>query len=152
MPTSDALRISRKLGSDLIEISSSTTNPPVCRIMSVGKFRYQLRKKQQQDKQKHKRIQSKEVKLTPNIRGADFDTKLRKMVAFLTKGKLVKITIRFKGRELRHKGIGLDLLERIGRALTKTGEVEFVRKEEERSVWALASPNTKSRWHPSQNR
>jgi translation initiation factor IF-3 len=151
MPTSDALRISKKLGTDLIEISSDTTNPPVCRIMSVGKFRYQLRKKQQQDKQKHKRIRTKEVKLTPNIRGTDYNTKLRKMMAFITKGHLVKITIRFKGRELRHKGIGLDLLERIGRALTKAGEVGFVRKEEERSVWALASPDPKNR-HPSSNR
>lgn len=144
LTTQDALRTARRLGTDLIEISPHAS-PPVCRLISVGKFRYQLRKKQQQDRPKSKHTLVKEVKLTPNISGGDYDTKLRRVLGFLGQGNQVRITVKFRGRELRRKDIGLGLLERVGKDLAKQEEVEFTKKEEEKCVSALASPNRKSK-------
>ena len=137
MKLKDALLLAKKLKTDLVEMSSSGT-VAVCKLMSLGKFKYQAQKNQQRERPKHKNAPLKEIKLTPNIGKEDYETKLRQSLELLKRGNRVKIIIRFRGRELCHKSLGMKLLDRIEASILKLGSVEFQRKEEERCVYALA--------------
>lgn len=144
MTLREALNVARRYQTDLIEINPHST-PSVCRLIDVGKFKYQLQKKQQKDKHRQKSSQVKEVKLTPNIGREDYATKLRRMLDFISKGSQVKVIVRFRGREACHKSIGLELLERVSNDLARQESVEFVKKEEERNISILVSLNRKSK-------
>lgn len=138
MKLKDALLLAQKLKTDLVEVSTSGTLS-VCKLVSLGKFKYQVQKNHQKERPKHKNYSFKEIKLTPNIGKEDYETKLRQSLELLKKGNRVKITIRFRGRELCHKNLGLKLLDKIESSILKLGSVEFQRKEEERCVYALAT-------------
>lgn len=108
----DALSAAEKAALDLVEISPNT-DPPVCRIMDYGKFRFEKGKKQAAQKKKQRRIQIKEVKFRPVTDIGDYQVKVRKITEFLQRGDKVKISLRFRGREMQHRELGLGLLNRI---------------------------------------
>lgn len=123
MSTRDALERARSAGLDLVEISPKAT-PPVCKIMDYGKYKFEQSKKQQVAKKKQKKVQLKEVKFRPNTEEADFQVKLRNLRKFIGQGNKVKVTIQFRGRELAHRDIGSNMLDRLERELEDEVTVE----------------------------
>ncbi|MDA8561786.1 translation initiation factor IF-3 [Gammaproteobacteria bacterium] len=112
VPTREAKRISEEAGLDLVEVSPDA-RPPVCRVMNFGKFNYQQKKRKGAAKKKQKQIQLKEVKFRPVTEEADYQVKIRNAVRFLENGDKAKISLRFRGREMTHPELGMQLLERI---------------------------------------
>ncbi len=112
MNTREALDRAGSVGLDLVEISPKAS-PPVCKIMDFGKFMFEQAKKQQAAKKNQKKVQLKEVKFRPNTEEADFQVKLRNLRKFISQGNKVKVTIQFRGRELAHRDIGSDMLDRL---------------------------------------
>ena len=127
---------------DLVEISPGA-EPPVCRIMDYGKFRFELNKKQQAAKKKQKQIQVKEVKFRPGTDVGDYQIKLRNLIRFLSEGGKAKITVRFRGRELSHKELGMDLLKQVETDLAEYATVEQFPKMEGRQMIMTLSPKKK---------
>jgi translation initiation factor IF-3 len=127
---------------DLVEISPGA-DPPVCRIMDYGKFRFELNKKQQAAKKKQKQIQVKEVKFRPGTDEGDYQVKLRNLIRFLTDGDKAKVTVRFRGRELSHKELGMDLLKRIETDLVEHAAVEQFPKMEGKQMSMTLAPKKK---------
>ena len=127
---------------DLVEISPGA-EPPVCRIMDYGKFRFELNKKQQAAKKKQKQIQVKEVKFRPGTDVGDYQIKLRNLIRFLSEGDKAKITVRFRGRELSHKELGMDLLKQVETDLAEYATVEQFPKMEGRQMIMTLSPKKK---------
>lgn len=123
IPTVEALKKATKAGLDLVEISPKA-KPPVCKIMDFGKFKFEQAKRDQQAKKKQKKVQLKEVKFRPNTEEADFQVKLRNLRKFIGQGNKVKVTIQFKGRELAHRDIGSDMLDRLEEELRDEVVVE----------------------------
>lgn len=121
--TDEALDRARGAGLDLVEISPKAA-PPVCKIMDYGKFKFEQAKKQQQAKKKQKKVQLKEVKFRPNTEEADYQVKLRNLRKFIGQGNKVKVTIMFRGRELAHRDIGSDMLDRLEQDLVDEVVVE----------------------------
>ena len=111
MSTREALRTAEEGGFDLVEISP-TAKPPVCRIMDYGKFLFEVSKKQAEAKKKQKQIQIKELKFRPTTEDGDYQVKLRNLIRFLNHGDKVKITLRFRGREVAHQELGMKIFER----------------------------------------
>ena len=138
-----ALAAAEEAGLDLVEISPNA-DPPVCQIMDYGKFAFQQSKKAAEAKKKQKRIQVKEIKFRPTTEKGDYDVKLRKLVEFLDKGDKVKVTMRFRGRELAHVDIGLNMLDKLERDLKSYGTLEQSAKREGRQVVMVFSPAKKS--------
>lgn len=112
MATSDAVRKALNAGLDLVEISP-TAKPPVCRIMDYGKYIFDQNKKQAAAKKKQKQVHVKEVKFRPGTDIGDYNVKVRKIVSFLERGDKVKVSLRFRGREMQHRELGLELLQRV---------------------------------------
>lgn len=133
MATSDALRRARELQLDLVEISP-TARPPVCRIMNYGKYMFDQNKKAAAAKKKQKLIQVKEVKFRPGTDIGDFNVKVRKIMSFLERGDKVKVSLRFRGREMQHRELGLELLNRVKEALPDGLVVEQEPKLEGRQM------------------
>jgi translation initiation factor IF-3 len=134
-----ALQMAEEAGCDLVEIAP-LAQPPVCRIMDYGKFKYQESKKAHEAKLKQKQVQVKEVKLRPGTDENDYQIKLRNMQRFLDEGDKVKVTLRFRGREMAHQEFGMRQLERIKIDLTEFGQVEQMPKMEGRQmVMVIAS-------------
>ncbi|SMF95352.1 translation initiation factor IF-3, partial [Methylomagnum ishizawai] len=127
---------------DLVEISPGA-EPPVCRIMDYGKFRFEQNKKLQAAKKKQKQIQVKEVKFRPGTDEGDYQVKLRNLVRFLTEGDKAKVTVRFRGRELSHKDLGMDLLKRIETDLVEHAVVEQFPKMEGKQLSMTLAPKRK---------
>lgn len=127
---------------DLVEIAPQA-QPPVCRIMDYGKFRYQEQKKQHEAKLKQKQIQVKEIKFRPRTDEADYQVKLRNLMRFLTEGDKTKVTLRFRGREMAHQEFGVQLLKRIEEDLTEYGSVEQFPKLEGRQMVMVLAPKKK---------
>ena len=127
---------------DLVEIAP-TARPPVCRLMDYGKFRYQESKKKHEAKLKQKQIQIKEVKFRPNTDDGDYNIKLRNLIHFLEEGDKVKITLRFRGREMAHQEFGVRLLERIRDDLEPHAVVEQFPRMEGRQMVMVLSPRKK---------
>ncbi len=123
LPIREALRIAKEEGLDLVEVAPNA-NPPVCRIMDYGKFKYQATKKLQDAKKKHHQPQLKEVKLRPNTDDHDFHVKIKSIKRFLDKRDRVKVTIFFKGREVVHIDRGLDMLNRIAEEISEVATIE----------------------------
>jgi len=121
--TSEALANAREVGMDLVEISPNA-KPPVCRIMDYGKYQFELKKKKSAQKKKAKKIQVKGINFRPSTDVGDFDVKCRKITEFLDDGDKVKVSVRFRGREMQHKDLGLDLLDRVKTRLPAGAVVE----------------------------
>ncbi len=127
---------------DLVEISP-TAEPPVCRVMDYGKFRFENSKKLQAAKKKQKLIHIKEVKFRPGTDEGDYQIKLRNLIRFLTDGDKAKITVRFRGRELSHRELGMDLLKRIETDLLEHATVEQFPKLEGKQLSMTLAPKKK---------
>lgn len=137
-----ALQMSEDIEVDLVEIAP-TAQPPVCRLMDYGKFKYQESKRQHDAKLKQKQIQVKEVKFRPGTDEGDYQVKLRNLIRFLEEGDKCKITLRFRGREMTHQEIGLRLLKRVEADLLEYGVVEQFPKMEGRQMIMVLSPKKK---------
>lgn len=138
----EALRAAEESGCDLVEISP-TAKPPVCRIMDYGKYLFELSKKQAEAKKKQKQIQIKELKFRPTTEEGDYQVKLRNLIRFLNHGDKVKITLRFRGREVAHQELGMKILERVQRDMAEHAVVEQHAKREGRQLLMVLSPKKK---------
>ena len=138
----EALAKAEEAELDLVEIAPQA-QPPVCRIMDYGKFKYQESKKQHETKLKQKQIQVTEVKFRPGTDENDYQVKLRNLVRFLGEGDKAKVTLRFRGREMAHQEFGLELLKRVEGDLAELGVVEQFPKLEGRQMIMVLSPKKK---------
>jgi translation initiation factor IF-3 len=127
---------------DLVEIAPQA-QPPVCKIMDYGKFKYQEQKRQHEAKLKQKQIQVKEIKFRPRTDDADYQVKLRNLIRFLTEGDKAKVTLRFRGREMAHQEFGLQLLKRVEEDLAEYASVEQFPKLEGRQMVMVLAPRKK---------
>ncbi|MFQ1702319.1 translation initiation factor IF-3 [Loktanella agnita] len=134
-----ALRMAEEAGLDLVEISPNA-NPPVCKIMDYGKFKYETQKKEAEARKKQKTIEIKEIKFRPNTDSHDYEVKMRNVYKFLESGDKVKITLRFRGREMAHQELGRQLLERVSEDTKELGRVENFPKMEGRQMVMLIGP------------
>jgi translation initiation factor IF-3 len=135
----DAVRAAEELGLDLVEISPNA-NPPVCKIMDFGKFKYEQQKKAAEARKKQKVIEVKEVKFRPNIDDHDYDVKMKNVTKFLEEGDKVKVTLRFRGREMAHAELGRNLLQRVASDVEELGKVEAMPKLEGRQMVMVVAP------------
>jgi translation initiation factor IF-3 len=133
VPFTDAMRRAQEAGLDLVEVAS-TSDPPVCKILDYGKLKYEIRKKANEARKKQKIIEVKEIKLRPGIDEHDFDIKMRAMRKFLEEGDKVKVTMRFRGREMVHQDLGLKVLDRVKEQLDGVAKVEQSPKLEGRQM------------------
>ena len=126
-------------GLDLVEISPNA-NPPVCKIMDFGKFKYEQQKRESEARKKQKIIEIKEVKFRPNTDTNDYDVKMRNVFKFLENGDKVKVTLRFRGREMAHQELGRQLLHRVADDIKDLGKVENMPKMEGRQMIMMIGP------------
>jgi len=131
-----------KAGLDLVEISPNAT-PPVCKIMDFGKYKYETQKREAEARKKQKIIEVKEIKFRPGTDTHDYDVKMRSVVKFLEGGDKVKITLRFRGREMAHLDLGRQLLERIADDIKEVGRIENMPKMEGRQMIMMIGPGPK---------
>ncbi|WP_107495278.1 translation initiation factor IF-3 [Thalassobius sp. I31.1] len=136
---SRAMDMAADAGLDLVEISPNA-NPPVCKIMDFGKFKYEQQKRESEARKKQKTIEIKEVKFRPNTDTNDYEVKMRNVFKFLENGDKVKISLRFRGREMAHQELGRKLLERVAEDTKATGKVENFPKMEGRQMIMLIGP------------
>ena len=137
--TEEAIERAADVGLDLVEISPNA-DPPVCKILDFGKFKYQAQKRANEARKKQKTIEVKEIKMRPNIDQHDYDVKMRAMVKFLGEGDKVKVTLRFRGREMAHQDLGLKVLERVRDELEELSKVEQFPKMEGRQMTMVIAP------------
>ncbi|AJF00288.1 translation initiation factor IF-3 [Pandoraea apista] len=142
MKLADAFRLSEEADVDLVEIAPQA-QPPVCRLMDYGKFKYQEQKKAHENKLKQKVVQIKEVKFRPGTDDGDYNVKLRNLKRFLEDGDKTKITLRFRGREMAHQEIGARMLERLKSDLEEFGQPEQMPKMEGRQMIMVIAPKKK---------
>ena len=142
MSSREALSLAEDAGLDLVEIAPMA-RPPVCRIVDFGKFKYQEQKRQHEQRQKQKQVQVKEVKFRPGTDENDYQIKLRNMTRFLEEEDKVKVTLRFRGREMAHQDIGMRQIERIRADLQEMAVVEQMPKMEGRQMVMVLTPNKK---------
>jgi len=135
----EAKRISEEAGLDLVEVSPEA-KPPVCRIMDYGKYKFQMSKRKAAAKKKQKQIQIKEIKLRPATEEADYQVKLRSIMKFLENGDKVKVTVRFRGREMSHPELGMQLLEKMLKELADYCIIEQHPKFEGRQIVMVLGP------------
>lgn len=140
--TNEALRIAEQEGLDLVEISP-TARPPVCKIMDYGKYKYELAKKRHEAKKHQVVIRTKEIKLRPATDEHDLQTKLKHIRRFLEEGNKVKVTLRFRGREMAHRDLGRERLTQIVQEIGEMGEVEQMPKLEGRMMSMIIVPAKK---------
>jgi translation initiation factor IF-3 len=126
-------------GLDLVEVSPNA-DPPVCKILDYGKFKYEEQKRKAEARKKQKVIEVKEIKLRPNIDDNDYDVKMRSMRKFLEEGDKVKVTLRFRGREMAHQDLGMKVLDRVREELDALGKVEQHAKMEGRQMVMVVAP------------
>ena len=139
MPFFDALRIAEDAGLDLVEIAPNST-PPVCKILDYGKYRFLEQKKAAEARKKQKTVEVKEIKLRPGIDDHDYDVKMRAMKGFFEEGNKVKITLRFRGREMAHQDLGLKVLDRVKTDVADLAKVEMEPNFEGRQVVMVLAP------------
>ena len=135
----EAMQRAYAVGLDLVEISPNA-DPPVCKILDFGKFKYEQQKKKNEAKKKQKVIEIKEIKVRPNIDENDYQVKMRAMKSFIEEGDKVKVTLRFRGREMAHQDIGVRVLERIRAEMDSTSKVEQMPRMENRQMVMVLSP------------
>ncbi|MBN8979567.1 MAG: translation initiation factor IF-3 [Rhizobiales bacterium] len=134
-----AIKLATEAGMDLVEISPNN-NPPVCKIMDYGKFKFQSQKKAAEARKKQKIVEIKEIKLRPMIDDHDYDVKMRAMKRFFEEGDKVKITLRYRGREMAHQDIGTKLLDKVKSEVAEIAKVEQDAKFEGRQVVMVLAP------------
>jgi len=134
-----AMAMAEEVGLDLVEISPGAS-PPVCKIMDFGRFKYEQQKKAAEAKKKQKIIEIKEVKFRPNIDTHDYDVKMRSVTKFLGDGDKVKVTLRFRGREMAHQERGRELLTKIAGDIEEVGKIESMPKMEGRQMIMVVAP------------
>ena len=139
MTQREALLRAYDLGMDLLEISPNAV-PPVCKITDYGKYKYEQQKRANEARKKQKIVELKEVKVRPNIDDHDYDVKMRQMKSFIGEGDKVKVTLRFRGREMAHQDLGLKVLERIRGDLGETIKVEQMPRLENRQMIMVVAP------------
>ena len=134
------IALAQDAGLDLVEISPNAS-PPVCKIMDFGKFKYEQQKRESEARKKQKIIEVKEIKFRPNTDTHDYDVKMRNVVKFLENGDKVKVTMRFRGREMAHQELGLQLLRRVADDLSEIGKVEAMPRLEGRQMVMMIAPS-----------
>jgi translation initiation factor IF-3 len=134
-----AMQMAEEAGLDLVEISPNA-EPPVCKIMDFGKFKYEQQKREAEARKKQKIIEIKEIKFRPGTDIHDYDVKMRSVMKFLEDGDKVKVTLRFRGRELAHQDLGLDLLQRVAADVGDNGKVEQLPKLEGKQMVMMIGP------------
>ncbi len=139
MKTADAIAEADAQGLDLVEVSPNT-NPPVCKILDYGKFKYEAQKKKNEAKKKQKIIEVKEIKLRPNIDEHDYQVKMRNVQKFLDEGDKVKVTMRFRGREMAHQELGVNVLNRVRDDTEEVAKIEAFPKLEGRQMIMVIAP------------
>ncbi|WP_096171991.1 translation initiation factor IF-3 [Cohaesibacter sp. ES.047] len=139
IPTSEAMSRATEAGLDLVEISPNA-KPPVCKIMDYGRYKYQAQKKAAEARKKQKVVDVKEVKMRPNIDTHDYEVKMRGANRFLDEGDKVKFTLRFRGREMAHQNLGMELLQRVKAELAERTKVELEPRLEGRQMIMIVAP------------
>ena len=139
MKTADAIAEADAQGLDLVEVSPNT-DPPVCKILDYGKFEYEAQKKKNEAKKKQKIIEVKEIKLRPNIDEHDYQVKMRNVQKFLDEGDKVKVTMRFRGREMAHQELGVNVLNRVRDDTEDVAKIEAFPKLEGRQMIMVIAP------------
>ena len=139
LATKEAINIAKEEGLDLIEISPNA-NPPVCKIIDIGKYKYDLQKKANKAKKKQKVVNLKEIKLRPVTEIHDYNFKIKNAQKFLTKGDKVKFTVQFRGREMQHTSLGYELMKRITNDTSNLGKVEIQPKFEGKQIIMIIQP------------
>jgi translation initiation factor IF-3 len=137
--TADALRRAEAAGLDLMEVSPNA-DPPVCKILDYGRFRYEAQKKKNEARKKQKIIEVKEIKMRPNIDTHDYEVKMRAIHRFIGEGDKVKVTMRFRGREMVHQDLGKQVLDRVRDEMEQTAKVEQFPKLEGRQMTMVMAP------------
>ena len=135
----EAMQLARDTGYDLVEISPHA-DPPVCKLLDYGKFKYEAQKKATEARKKQKTIEVKEIKLRPNIDQHDYDVKMRSMNRFFEAGDKVKVTLRFRGREMAHQELGMNVLNRVREDMDEVAKVEQFPKMEGRQMIMVLTP------------
>lgn len=135
----EALKKAEEYGFDLVKIAPNAT-PPVCKIMDYGKYRFEQEKKAKENRKSQKTVETKEIRLSLNIDTNDFNTKVNHALRFFKEGNKVKVSIRFRGRELGHPEIGQEVMERFAGAIAEVGNVDKPAKMEGRSMFMFLSP------------
>jgi translation initiation factor IF-3 len=139
MRIDDAIRAAEDFGLDLVELSPNA-EPPVCKILDYGKFKYEEQKKKNEARKKQKMIEVKEIKLRPNIDEHDYQVKMRSVHKFLGEGDKVKVTMRFRGREMAHQDLGMVVLDRVRSDTEEVAKVEAYPKLEGRQMIMVMAP------------
>ena len=139
MYTKEAIEQAGSVGLDLVEVSPNA-DPPVCKFLDVGKFRYEAQKKANIARKSQKTQEIKEIKMRPNIDDHDYDTKMRAMNKFIGEGDKVKVTLRFRGRELSHQQLGMNLLKRVQEDMAEVAKIEAYPRMEGRQMLMVISP------------
>ncbi len=139
MPTDSAREAAVEAGLDLVEVSPNA-DPPVCKILDFGKLKYEEQKKKNQAKKKQKTVEVKEIKMRPNIDTHDYEVKAKAMRRFFEEGDKVKVTLRFRGREMAHQNRGVELLNRVKEDFGELAKVEFEPKLEGRQMIMILAP------------
>lgn len=139
VPIQAALQAAEEAGLDLVEIAANA-DPPVCKILDFGKFKYEAQKKKNEARKKQKIIEVKEIKLRPNIDTNDYEVKMRNARRFLDDGDKVKVTMRFRGREMAHQDLGMNVLIKVRDELVEKAKVEQMPKVEGRQMVMVLAP------------
>jgi translation initiation factor IF-3 len=139
MKTNEAIDLAKNRKMDLVEIAASN-NPPVCKIIDYGKFKYQEQKKKNEAKKKQKTIETKEIKIRPGTGEHDYQVKIKNAQKFLKGGNRVKFSLRYKGREMEHSNLGIDMLKRVKSDLEELIRVEMEPKIEGRQAFLVVAP------------
>ncbi len=139
VPLRDALERAAEVGLDLVEVSPNA-DPPVCKVLDYGKFKYDAQKRAAEARKKQKTIDIKEIKMRPGIDDHDYDVKMRSITKFLGEGDKVKVTLRFRGREMAHQELGMRVLDRVKQELDELGKVEQFPKMEGRQMTMVLAP------------
>ncbi|AZS22248.1 MULTISPECIES: translation initiation factor IF-3 [unclassified Caulobacter] len=139
MPTASAMEAAEEAGLDLVEIVPNA-NPPVCKILDYGKFKFQEQKKKNEARKRQKVVELKEIKLRPNIDKHDYDVKAKSMFRFFEEGDKVKVTLRFRGREMAHPELGMKLLQQVKADFDEVAKVEYEPRMEGRQMIMILAP------------
>ena len=142
-PLPEALRMALELELDLVEVADKA-NPPVCRIMDYGKYKYEAAQKAKESRKKSTNVVVKEMKYRPKIGVGDFDTKTKKVEQFLTEGHKVKVTIMFRGREMQHPELGRKILDQVAEAVTAVAKIEAYPRLDGRNMTMVLGPDKKA--------
>ena len=143
-PISEALRFAQEAGLDLVEVANQA-DPPVCRVMDYGKFKYEQSQKAKESRKKATHVLVKEMKYRPKIGSGDFETKTRRVEKFLTEGSKVKVTIMFRGREIQYPQLGRKILDDVAESISHVGRVEVYPEQEGRNMTMLLTPGKATR-------